>query len=179
MKQDSSYSAGPASLRWGLQRLDPGEVEDLPLSRRAELAGDAIVAGKIVRLMNNILNEREITAAVGSALVRDGIQLAERLQQGDAYLTDRRMHLMPRPDSADMVKSIRARGTSDVSGLTKESISLLTCIQRLLNEGRPVDLEDLDARLADSTRDFFRAVHASLVSQLGAFEATSERVDLR
>jgi hypothetical protein len=178
MKRDSDCSVGPFSGRHARLRLDPRGARDLPLSRRAELAADALVSGRVVILINNILNKRDITAAAVSSLVDDGIRLAERLQQGDFYLEESRTHFIARPESVDIVSRIRARGTSKITARAAQAVSILTRIKELDAEGRPTELTEADAKLAQSSRDFFRDVQTSITDQLAAAVTPSERVDL-
>jgi len=178
MKRDSDCSVGRFSGRHARLELDPRGGRDLPMSRRAELAADAIVAGRIVRLINNILNKPDITMAMGSPLVDDAIRLAQRLQRGDNYLEESRTHFIARPDSVDTVTRIRARGTPNISTRAGEAVSILTRIRELDAEGRPTELTEVDAKLSDSSRDFFRDVQTSITDQLAAVETASERVDL-
>jgi len=158
------------------QRMDEGGVKNLSLSRRAELASDAFVAGGIIRLINNIVSKYGKIEATRLSLIDGGIELARQLRKGDVYLNQRRAHLMQQPESADTVKYIRAYGTSNVEERTEEALSVLACIRQSLIQGRAVDLADLNPGALESTRAFFRIVHTSIMDQLGASEIPSQPV---
>jgi hypothetical protein len=177
MSTNFGHTKGPSQSYCYRQDLDRENSGGLSLSRRAELASDAFVAGGIVRLMNDIVNKHEIPKATGTSLLDDGIWLVEQLERGDTYLSERRAHLIPQPESADTVRYIRARGTSNIEEHTKEALSILTHIKNILIEGSMTALANLDAEGLESARVFFRTVHTSIMDQLGASELPTQRVN--
>jgi hypothetical protein len=174
MNADFGHRDGPSPLNCYRQGLGESGARGVPLSRRAELASDAFVAGGIVRLMNSIINKREIVEATNLSLIDDGIQLVKQLEKGDIYLDQRRAHLIQQPESADTVKHIRASGTSNVRERSQEASSLLTRIKNILAQDSPTNLAELDLEEVESTRAFFRAVHTSIIDQLEASEIPSQ-----
>lgn len=149
----------------------------LPLSRQAELAGDAFVAGNMVRLMNRIAIKHLRLEPSTLALLADGILLTKRLQEGDVYLDQSRVNLIQQPESADTVKHMRARGTSNIRELTRQVLHVLGLLKSVAAEGGFPELAGLDRKLIESTRDFFRVVHTSIIDQLDAFEPPALPVD--
>lgn len=148
---------------------DRGTTDPLPLSRQTELAADAFAASGVVLLMNRIAGKHASAASTRPSVVAKGIALAERLQQGDAYLEQSRTLLMP-PETAETVEYMRAHGTSDIIEQTQEIIPFLKRIESLLAEGHTSELYELEPKLVEQTRAFFRLVHDSIADQLGLSE---------
>jgi hypothetical protein len=165
-----------AFLHHGRSNQDESRAKEVPLSRRTELASDALVAGKIVILMNSVVSKQEIAKSANLSLVDDGIQLAKRLEEGEIYLDQRKFHLIQQPESADTVKYIRARGTSNLRECIQEALSILSRIRDSLDNNSPMDFTAMDLQLAKSTRAFFRIIHTSIIDQLGAFEIPSRHI---
>jgi hypothetical protein len=178
MNANSDFRGRSALLFHGHPGQDQSGQEGVPLSRRAELASDALIAGGIVRLMNSIVNKSEIPETFGLSLLEDGIRLTKRLEKGDIYLDKRKSHLIPPPESVDTVRCIRARGTANVKDRSQEALSVLNYIRDILAQGDATDLAELDPQLVISTRAFFRVVHTSIIDQLGAFEIPSRSVHI-
>lgn len=178
MKSASDCSAGPASVHESRQYFDKRAAGELPLSRRTELASDAFIAGRLVKLMNSIVNKRPVAEDVNPSLLDVGIELAKRLEQGDTYLTRRSTRLMQQPESASTVKYMRARGTSDIRAQTEDALSVLADIRSILDDTGRAGLSEVDPRLAESTRDFFRVVRTSINEQLAASQIPSQRVNV-
>jgi hypothetical protein len=119
--------------------------------------------------MNRITGKQASAASTGPSVVSKGIDLAERLQQGDAYLEQSRTLLIP-PETAETAEYMRAHGTSDITARTQEIVPFLQRIESLLAEGLSSDLYELEPRMVEHTRAFFRLVHTSIADQLGLSE---------
>lgn len=178
MRADSQPRPRPTQLYSGAPGRDKRATDTLSLSRRTELVADAFVAMGIVRLMNRIASGRVSAEPASLSIVSNGIQLAQRLQEGDAYLDPSRNFLIPRPESTETVEYMRARGTSNITARTQETLLFLERIKSVLTEGHLSELRDLDPELVESTRAFFRMVHTSIADQLGISDPPSMHADI-
>lgn len=167
----------PITAYSGFANQENVPTPKLPLSRQAELASDAFVAGNIVRLMNRIVIRHLRLEPSSLPLLADGISLTQRLQEGDVYLDQSRVNLIQQPESADTVKHMRARGTSNIKELTRQVLHVLGLLKNVAAEGSFPEVKGLDPRSIVTTRDFFRVVHTSIIDQLDAFEPPTLPVD--
>jgi hypothetical protein len=170
MIAESEVENRSAFLHRGHSARDRSKTEEIPLSRRAQLASDAFRAGDLVKLMNRIIKEERVPENVDLSLVEDGIQLVKRLEKGDDYLDQRKFNLIPQPDSAETVKRMRSRGTSNIRGQIEEALSILRFIKETPSSGDTAIIANLDLGKVKSARTLFREIHASVIDQLGAFD---------
>ena len=174
MRADSRRQSRPTRLYYGASGRDERATDTLSLPRRTELVADAFIAVGIVRLMNRIASGRVSVEPTGpSTTIYNGIELVQRLQEGDAYLDQSRTFLMPQPESTKTVEYMRAHGTSNITARTQGVLLFLERIKSVLTEGHLSELRDLDPELVESTRAFFRMVHTSIADQLGISQPPS------
>lgn len=178
MHADSLSQLRPTQLYSGASGRYARATDTLSLSRRTELAADAFTAVGIVRFMNRIASRRVSVEPAGLSTISNGIELVRRLQEGDAYLDQSRILLIPQPESTETVEYMRAHGTSNISARIQEIVLFLERIRSLLTGGHVPELHDLDPELVDSTRAFFRIVHTSIADQLGMSEPPSIHADI-
>jgi hypothetical protein len=152
------------------QGWEEGGASDLSLSKQTELASSALVVGRLVMLMNDVLNERASLEGTSPSLIDSAIRLTEQLEQGDAYLSRCGVQLMMEPESADMVRHIQAHGELNVTKRSREAAAVFDAIKRSLGSGDPKRLAEVDPEKVRSARAFFRVVHTAILDRLGASE---------
>jgi hypothetical protein len=178
MSADSPCRSSSTRAYSGTLGRDTRSTDKLPLSRRTELLADAFVAVQMIRLMNRIARRHASVERIGPSIVSKGIELTQRLQQGDSYLTRRRTLLIPHLPSVETAEYMRAHGTSNITAQTQEILPFLEGINGLLAEGRFSEIYDSDSKLVESTRGFFRIVHTSITDQLETVEPSRRLVDI-